>query len=458
MRRPAARSLLVVLVILSIPAIAFAGADGDFSEYEERGLGWMYLASFGFGFLTSLTPCVYPMIPITLAIFGARGKDVTKRRALLLATAYVVGMGVTYSVLGVTIALVSGATNFGTQLGHPAVVIPLVILFVALAASMFGAFELNLPSGLQARLNQIGGKGFGGAFAMGLVGGLIAAPCTGPFLAGLLAYVSTTGSVIGGGSLLFVYAIGMGVLFWVLAAFALSLPKSGAWMEAVKSIGGIALLWAALYFLRPLVRDLRMFASPELWFLLAAAGAFVAGLLIGGVKLSFHGPAAHKLRKGLGIALMVAGAYAAWDWKQTPKQRLPWVYSEEIAFQRAKAEGKGVMVDYSATWCIPCEELELTFGNDEVYDAITSNFVPLKLDVTDDNAETDKLKQRYGAGTLPSVVFLDTRVMETRGQFIVLGRLKKLVEPDEMMRRLRPMLKQLREPPAPPAPAPAPAP
>jgi thiol:disulfide interchange protein DsbD len=227
-------------------------------------------------------------------------------------------------------------------------------------------------------------------------------------------------------------------------------------MESVKSIGGIALLWAALYFLRPLVRDLRMFASPELWFLLSAAGAFVVGLLIGGVKLSFHGPAAHKLRKGLGVALMVLGAYAAWDWKQTPKQRLPWVYSEEIAFQRAKAEGKGVMVDYSATWCIPCEELELTFGDDEVYDAITASFVPLKLDVTDDNAETDKLKKRYGAGTLPSVVFLDTRVMETRGQFIVLGRLKKLVEPDEMMRILRPMLKQLREPPAPPAP-PAPA-
>lgn len=458
MRRPAVRSLLVVLVILSIPAIAFAGGDGDFSEYEERGLGWMYLASFGFGFLTSLTPCVYPMIPITLAIFGARGKDVSKRRALLLATAYVVGMGVTYAVLGVTIALVSGATNFGTQLGHPAVVIPLVVLFVALAASMFGAFELNLPSGLQARLNQIGGKGFGGAFAMGLVGGLIAAPCTGPFLAGLLAYVSTTGSVIGGGSLLFVYALGMGILFWVLAAFALSLPKSGAWMESVKSVGGIALLWAGLYFLRPLVPALRMFASPELWFLAATIGTVILGLAIGGVKRSFHGPPSHKLLKGAGVALMVLGAYAAWDWKQTPKQRLPWVYSEEVAFARAKAEGKGVMVDYSATWCIPCEELELTFGNDEVYDAITANFIPLKLDVTADNAETDKLKEKYGAGTLPSVVFLDTRVMETRGQFIVLGRIKKMIEPDEMMQILRPALKKLRAPPPAPTLAPVPVP
>src|ERR1043165_10159505 len=116
MRRPTVWSILVALVIISIPALAFAAGDGDFTEYEERGLGWMSLASFGFGFLTSLTPCVYPMIPITLAIFGARGKDVTKRRAILLATAYVAGMGVTYSVLGVTIALLSGATEFGKQL------------------------------------------------------------------------------------------------------------------------------------------------------------------------------------------------------------------------------------------------------------------------------------------------------------------------------------------------------
>ncbi len=448
MRRPTVWSILVVLVIVSIPALAFAAGDGDFTEYEERGLGWMYLASFGFGFLTSLTPCVYPMIPITLAIFGARGQDVSKRRALLLATSYVVGMGVTYSVLGVAIALLSGAADFGTQLAHPAVVLPLVALFLALAASMFGAFELSLPSGLQARLNQIGGKGFGGAFAMGLVGGLIAAPCTGPFLAGLLAYVSTTGSVFGGGSLLFVYAIGMGVLFWVLAAFALSLPKSGAWMESVKSIGGVGLLWAALYFLRPLVPALRMFASPELWFLGIAIATAVAGLLLGAIKLSFHGPWSHRLRKGAGVALMVIGAYAAWDWWLTPKQRLPWIYDEVAAFERARAEGKGVMIDFAATWCIPCDELERTFGDDDVYDAITQSFVPLKFDVTEDTDENSRLRAKYGAAALPSVVFLDTK-----GN--VLARIKKYLEPGPMLRVVRPAVKQLAAQ-APPAAAQAP--
>src|SRR5262249_19596925 len=174
------------------------------------------------------------------------------------------------AILGVAFAMLGGGTGFGTQLAKPYVVIPLVLLFATLAVSMFGAFDLNLPASWQAKLNQVGGKGYGGAFAMGLVGGRIAAPCTGPFLAGLLAFVSTTGSVVGGGSLLFVYALGMGVLFWVIAAFAMSLPKSGKWMDSVKSTGGVLMLVAALYFLRPLMPWMRTYASPEKWFLIAS--------------------------------------------------------------------------------------------------------------------------------------------------------------------------------------------
>jgi thioredoxin:protein disulfide reductase len=427
-------AFLVAAAISLVPALAFAG---DFTEAEQRGLFWMYLTSFGAGFLTSLTPCVYPMIPITLAIFGARGKDVSKRRALALATAYIVGMGVTYSVLGVTVSLIFGATAFGSQLSHPAVVIPLVILFVALAASMFGAFELNLPSGLQARLNQIGGKGYGGAFAMGLVGGFIAAPCTGPFLAGLLAFVSTTGSVVTGGSLLFVYALGMGVLFWVLAAFALALPKSGAWMDGVKSAGGVGLLIAALYFLKPLLPWIRTIASPQIWFLLLMIGLAIGGIVLGAIHLSFHDTRSRKIRKGLGLAMLLTGLFGAWMWKMTPKQRLPWVHEEEAAYAQARAQGKGVMVDFSASWCGPCEELELTFGDDDVYDAITADFVTLKLDVSGNDEADQKKKDRYGAKTLPSVVFLDTRGS-------VLGRVREMVEPDEMLDIVRPAAKTIR--------------
>jgi thiol:disulfide interchange protein DsbD len=433
-----APAVMAVVLILLFPALAYADG-GDFQKYQERGWLWMYLASFGFGFLTSLTPCVYPMIPIILAIFGARGKDVSKRRAIALATIYVTGMGLTYAVLGVAFAMLGGGTGFGTQLAKPYVVLPLVALFCALAASMLGAFDLNLPASWQARLNQVGGKGFRGAFAMGLVGGLIAAPCTGPFLAGLLAFVSTTGSVVGGGSLLFVYALGMGVLFWVIAAFAMSLPKSGTWMESVKSAGGVMMLVAALYFLRPLLPWMRTFASPHLWFLGVSLAVGIVGIALGAIHLSFHGSPLEKGRKGAGIALLLAGIFGVWTWKLTPKQHLPWVHDERLAYDLARAQHKGVMVDFAASWCTPCSEMELTFGDDDVYDAITQNFVPLQLDVSDDNADTAEKRKRYGADTLPSVVFMG---VDSTPDSTIVGHVSQLLEPDAMLEVIRPAVKQ----------------
>jgi thioredoxin:protein disulfide reductase len=430
---------VIAALLLLHPTIALAASDGtEFAKYEQRGWLWMFLGAFGFGFLTSLTPCVYPMIPITLGVFGARGKDVSRAKALALATAYVFGMGLTYAILGVTVTLVVGPKGFGTLLANPWVVIPVVLLFTALALSMFGLYDLNLPSSLQAKLNSVGGSGFGGAFAMGLVGGFIAAPCTGPFLGGLLAFVASTGNAVGGGALLFVYALGMGVLFWVLAAFAMSLPKSGRWMDWAKSIGGIMLLIGALYFLKPLLPFMRTFASPQIWFLVGSIVTIAAGLALGSIHLSFHGSLFEKLRKALGIVAVLAGAFSVWGWTLAPKHHLPWIRGDEAgAFAAARTAHKGVMVDFSATWCNPCEALEKTFGSDETYPMIIENFVPLKFDVSELNDSNQLIRDKYGATTLPSVIFMDS---EGR----VLGRVREEIDPDELVEVLTPAIAKLK--------------
>ncbi len=423
---------LPLLPVLCIALLFVTGCQSHCLE-QAQAHGWVFVVfgAFGAGFLTSLTPCVYPMIPITLAIFGARGKNVPRGRAITLAIAYVGGMCVMYAALGVTFAMIGKAGAFGTQLASPYVVFPLVILFLTLAASMFGAFDLNLPAGVQARLNRIGGKGFGGAFAMGLVGGLIAAPCTGPFLASLLLYVSTSGNAVGGGGLLFVYGLGMGVLFFILAAFAVALPKSGAWMDAVKSIGGIGLLFAAIYYLMPFLPWLRDLVQPTTLVLVGAAASIVIGLGLGAIQKSFHGPWSERVRKGVAVALVVAGAVTIWLWRQAPKHQVDWQVDEAGAIAKARSEHKLLMIDFSASWCNPCHAMERTFGTDDVYAAITHDFVPLKFEVTKQSDINDALKLKYDSLTLPSVIFMDPN------DGTVLQRILTEVDGDEMLKVVR---------------------
>ena len=302
-----ARSLALsaLAVLLLLPAVAYA-APSEFEALREKGLVLAFLGVFAAGFLTSLTPCVYPMITITVGIFGAR--EATSRvRAFGLATMYVLGMVAMYSTLGVVFALSGKVSGAGSILSKPAVVIPIVVLYGVLAASMFGAFELNLPSSLQTRLSSVGGKGTLGAFLMGLVGGLTAAPCTGPMLAGLLAFIATTRSVVLGASFMAVYAVGMGILFWLIATFAVALPKSGRWMEVVKAVGGMALLVVGFYFLRPIIPALARLTSTSMVFAAAAAGVVALGVVSFVVYLRKQGLAF----KVAGITLVTVGAAMA---------------------------------------------------------------------------------------------------------------------------------------------------
>lgn len=428
MRRRRPPFTLLALLALALVACSPAGPT-NFDEARQQGWLFAFLAVFAAGVMTSLTPCVYPMIPIVMGIFGARGESVSRARAVGLAGMYVLGMGVMYSALGLGAALTGRA--FGAVMSNPWVIVPLVVFYAALAASMFGAFELNLPTSLQAKLASVGGKGGGGAFLMGLVGGLTAAPCTGPFLLGILAFVATTKNAPLGLSLLFTYALGMGVLFFILAAFAVSLPKSGAWMDGVKSIAGVALLVVGIYFLRPIVPELTRLTSPEPWFFATSALVALVGLVGGAVHLSFHERAAVKLRKGAMVALATLGLAGVINWILTPKNPLPWRHDEAAVLAEAREQGRPVLIDFGAEWCAPCKEYEVrVFSDPAVYAEVTSRYIPLKFDLTHPTDELDEAKDRWRAG-LPTVILLRPDGTEHK-RFT-----EPIPSPDEFLKALR---------------------
>lgn len=229
------------------------GTGGLAGTLAERGWWAVLLLVFVAGFLSSLTPCVYPLIPITVALFGARGAS-TKREALLLSLTYVAGIAVTYSLMGVFAALFGGV--FGGLMQSPAVLGAVSLLFVVMGLSSAGAFDVRLPGWLQEGLSNRGGAGYAGALVMGLVAGIIAAPCVGPVVGAILVYVAKQQDVFRGWALLTVFAFGLGVPFVALGTFSSllsKLPRSGAWMEGVKLVFAVCFWAMALYYVRLVV-------------------------------------------------------------------------------------------------------------------------------------------------------------------------------------------------------------
>ncbi len=373
----------------------------------------VFLAGMG----ASLTPCVYPMIPITMAIVGAKGGG--KARGLALSVVLVLGMAVTYTTLGV-LAAKSGAA-FGAFAQKPAFLVPVSLLFAAFAFSLFGAFEINLPPSLAAKLQGDGSrKGFGGAFLMGLVLGPLSAPCVGPVIGAVLVSIAQQGIVWLGGLQLFVFSLGMGVLFMAAGTFSAALPRSGDWLTRFKQIMGLVVLGFAAWNVRFIVPAWANFA---LWSFVMLTGSAVFGLfetaedMVGQFRrglaillLAFSVVLGLRAVEGfLGVDLLPRGGAAA----AARDEHAGWLEQDlEGALVRAKAEKKLVLVDIYAEWCAQCKELdEKTWPEPSVKQWISKNAVAIRIDT---DAKRKDLAERLQIRSYPTVILLDAEGRELR--------------------------------------------
>lgn len=374
-----------------------AGASPSLDALKG-GLGPMaLLLVFLSGLGLTLTPCVYPLIPVTIGFFGAatgRSRGVTVAHALV----YLLGMALMYSALGVAAALTGSL--FGQMMQNPVVVLLLAGTMLLLAASMFGAFEIVLP----AALMQLGTKsyaGFFGTFVMGLTVGIMAAPCVGPFVIGLLTFVSERQDPLLGFTLFFTLALGLGLPFVFLAIFSGSLqklPRSGVWMVWVRKMFGVVLLGMALYFARPLIPGDALFCWMAAAVAVAGGGYLLwEGKKTGGAVFSFF-------RFGIGFGLIAAGLYLM---PLNPaKEGLAFKPYSQEAVAKALAAGRPVMIDFTADWCVPCRELKSFTFTDERVRAKSAAFDAFAVDLT--TVEPDELtaKKDYHVLGVPTVILI----------------------------------------------------
>jgi thiol:disulfide interchange protein DsbD len=438
-RLPTLVASIAGILLVMWPVVALADGGGSdttaFARALARGAIFCLGASYVFGLATSLTPCVYPMIAITVSVFGAR-ETTNRLHGMLLSLTFVLGIICLFAPMGVVSALTG--KGFGSALGNPWVVALIAIVFLSMAASLFGAFELALPRALNSRLAGVGGTGYRGAFLLGLVCGLVAAPCVGPFLFGLLGWIAMTRNVALGSAAMALYGLGLGTLFFVVGAFAVNLPKAGAWMMGIKWVGGVCLGYMALAYVRDaLPKDAtHPLAHPGT----VAIGAILlgVGLLLAGVHLAAErrrSTIAHlsKPTKLASIAPAIGGSFLLLTWNSLPAAAeagtvLKWERDESIAVARAAAEHKPMLVDFGASWCGACKELEeKTFPELRVR-AEGARFVALHVDATDDeDKEVARVRQKYHATEgLPVVLLFDANGSEA-------VRFTEFVPPDRMV-------------------------
>jgi thiol:disulfide interchange protein DsbD len=372
------------------------------------------------GLALNLTPCVFPLIQITIGYFVAQKES----RGWLLAATYALGMIAMYSTLGVAAALTGGL--FGAALQSPWVIAVLVALLLALSASMFGAWELRVP---QWATRVSGGRqGHAGALVMGLVAGVVAAPCIGPFVLGLLTLVGKRGDPAYGFAMFFTLALGLSLPYVVLASSTSlieRLPNAGAWMLGVRQLFGVLLLVLAVYFVKP-------FIPGGAGDLVEAMARILGGLYLLVVARPGHDiPAVDRFMRIASAAILAAGILGLPGGRHAAAGTdLEWMPFDEAAVQAAVSSGQPVVLDFYADWCIPCKELdERTFSHREVAAAL-SRFARFKVDLTRSTPENGAIRERFQALGVPTIVFYN------RGREVAGTRLSGFEEPAEFLARL----------------------
>ena len=417
-------------------------ADNDNSRIArlfKQGSFWLIVSFFfGAGLLLAFTPCMFPMVPILSGIIVGHGHKITHKHGFLLSLSYVLGMAITYAAVGIAAGL--SGTLLSNALQTPWALGSFAVIFVVLSLSMFGFYELQLPTALQSKLtdssNKLHGGHFSGVFVMGALSAIIVGPCVAAPLAGALLYIGQTHDAVLGGSALFSMAMGMGVPLLLIGASAGTLlPKAGAWMESVKRVFGVLLLAVAIWIISPII-------PTSVVMLLWAALLVLSAIFLHALdSLPHNANHWHRLWKGIGVLCLLVGvAYLAGALSGARDVLRPLgalgssgraEASPTMQFARIKdlaeldarisaAGGKFVMLDFYADWCVSCKEMERGTFTDAAVQAKLKNAILLQADVTANSEDDKALLARYQLFGPPAMLFFDKQGKE-QGDLRVTG-------------------------------------